>query len=244
MKLYEKAYGQRMANPVAEMTGKLIRRHLKPSCQSLEILDIGCGTMKISEQMLKSVAHHAPSVPSVSMVGWDISETAVKRAGENGFIAEVRDITKPVDGGGRKFDMICFFEVLEHIADTDQAMRNIQELLRDDGLLVLSTPNLASWYNRVFLLFGLQPHGMELSYENSRLGNWIVRKLIPEPVGTVAGHLRLFTWYGLRDFLKYHGFRILTVRGVSNHRWDLVSRIISFLLPTFSGDIFLVAKKR
>jgi hypothetical protein len=85
---------------------------------------------------------------------------------------------------------------------------------------------------------------MELSYENSRLGNWIVRKLIPEPVGTVAGHLRLFTWYGLRDFLKYHGFRILTVRGVSNHRWDLVSRIISFLLPTFSGDLFLVAKKR
>lgn len=244
MKLYEKAYGQRQSNPVACMTGKFIKRHLKSSCESLEILDIGCGTMVISRQILESVADHVPAVPSVSIIGWDISETAVKRAEELGFQAEVRDITKPVDRGENKVDVICFFEVLEHIADTDQAMRNIQSLLRDDGLLVLSTPNLASWYNRLFLFFGLQPHGMELSYENARLGNWIARKLIPTPLGTVAGHLRLFTWYGLRDFLNYHGFRVLTVRGISNHRWDFVSRTISFLTPTLSGDIFLVARKK
>jgi hypothetical protein len=60
----------------------------------------------------------------------------------------------------------------------------------------------------------------------------------------VAGHLRLFTWYGLRDFLEYHGFRILTVRGVSNHRWDLVSKGITVLFPKMSGDLFLVAEKQ
>ena len=42
---------------------------------------------------------------------------------------------------GRRFDAVLAGEILEHVEDTHRFLRGCRDVLADDGLLVLSTPN-------------------------------------------------------------------------------------------------------
>ena len=61
---------------------------------------------------------------------------------------------------------------------------------------MLSTPNLAAWFNRLGLLAGIQPAFTEVAYSG----------VYGRPGDEVVGHLRLFTWRALREFLAAHDF--------------------------------------
>ena len=241
MNFYEKKYGQRETNQIVALTCALVRRYCAPLPPDLEILDIGCGTMHLSTRIAESIQAAMPRVRSIHLTGWDISSMAVQEAQNRGLDAHTVDITRPLPETADRFNVICFLEVLEHIVDTDQAIRNIYALLRPDGFLVLSTPNLASWYNRLFLILGLQPHCAEVSFDRC-FGNWITQKLFSK--GHPAGHLRLFTLSALLEFLRYHGFEILALRGISNHRLDLISKALTLCSASLCGDICLIARKR
>jgi hypothetical protein len=80
-------------------------------------------------------------------------------------------------------------------------------VLRPGGSLLLSTPNLAAWYNRGLLAFGIQPVFSEVS----------LRGVFGRPGRVVAGHLRLFTRRALTEFLTASGFRCVTVTGARYH---------------------------
>lgn len=41
---------------------------------------------------------------------------------------------------GQKFDLICFFDVLEHIENDEQALNGVQELLNENGQIILTVP--------------------------------------------------------------------------------------------------------
>ena len=106
-----------------------------------------------------------------------------------------------VDGGVLPFrtgslDVVMLDEVIEHVVDTDGIVDEIHRVLHPDGMLVLSTPNLAAWFNRLGLLAGLQPAFTEVAYSG----------VYGRPGDEVVGHLRLFTWRALREFLAAHGF--------------------------------------
>ncbi|MEJ8669191.1 class I SAM-dependent methyltransferase [Streptomyces sp. MS1.AVA.1] len=60
-------------------------------------------------------------------------------------------------------DAVLFSEVIEHLVDPDAALDEIRRVLRPGGHLMLSTPNLAAWYNRALLLAGVQPVFSEVS---------------------------------------------------------------------------------
>uniref|UniRef100_E6Q525 Methyltransferase type 11 domain-containing protein n=1 Tax=mine drainage metagenome TaxID=410659 RepID=E6Q525_9ZZZZ len=61
------------------------------------------------------------------------------------------------------FDVAIFGEVIEHLVDPDAALQEISRVLRPGGYLVLTTPNLACWFNRIVLVIGVQPIFTETS---------------------------------------------------------------------------------
>jgi hypothetical protein len=86
---------------------------------------------------------------------------------------------------------------------------------------VLTTPNLACWFNRIALLHGLQPFATSVSF----------RREVGRPKVFVADygcrdHLRVFTFRALHELLEVRGFRILEVEGCSLS--DLVSSSIEW----------------
>jgi 2-polyprenyl-3-methyl-5-hydroxy-6-metoxy-1,4-benzoquinol methylase len=85
-------------------------------------------------------------------------------------------------------------EIIEHLVDTHRFLDEIHRVLRPGGLLVVTTPNLASFENRVRLLFGVYPAWLE--YELSS-----------------QGHVRAYTKRTLRAQLRATGFTVEKITG-------------------------------
>jgi len=59
--------------------------------------------------------------------------------------------------------IVIMSELIEHLVDPDATLDEALRVLVPGGTLLLSTPNLAAWYNRALLLFGVQPVFTEVS---------------------------------------------------------------------------------
>ncbi len=102
----------------------------------------------------------------------------------------------------RSVDVVLAEEVIEHIFDPDALVEQFRRVLAPRGLLVVTTPNLSSAVNRIGLLLGRQPGGTEVSTRARFSGKGVAP-------GPVAGHIRVFTFGALLDFLRFHGFTVL-----------------------------------
>jgi len=56
----------------------------------------------------------------------------------------------------KKYDAVCTFQVIEHVIDLLEHLEDIQKLLKDGGLIFLTTPNSESFQHK--LPFGLSPN--------------------------------------------------------------------------------------
>jgi methionine biosynthesis protein MetW len=204
------------------------------------ILDVGCGDGNFS-LVLGKVCR------AKEVCGIEISPKGVELARKNGINAFQLDI----DGGDfpfedSYFDAVFCGEVIEHLFDPDHLLDEIHRVLTPEGVCVLTTPNLASWHNRISLLLGFQPRETYVSIR------YTVGRLLPggnaEPQGE---HIRVFSTRALRGLLKIHGFTILKTLGATciyTKRHPLLSlaiipeRIFT-LFPSLSSVIIVVFKK-
>jgi protein-L-isoaspartate O-methyltransferase len=82
---------------------------------------------------------------AADVVGVDIDEAAVEHSqlnyGRAGLAFKVGSATdlSPFEPG--TFDLVVAFEVIEHLAEQEQVMTEIGRVLRDNGTLVISTPD-------------------------------------------------------------------------------------------------------
>jgi SAM-dependent methyltransferase len=165
------------------------------------IVDLGCG----DGSALAIAAEHNPAH---RFAGIDWSGDALRQAQAAGLTvlrASVSGASLPVADGAA--DVVIMSELIEHLVDPDGAVAEARRILRPGGSLMLSTPNLAAWYNRGLLAFGIQPIFSEVS----------LRGVFGRPGRVVAGHLRLFTRRALTEFLTASGFCCVTVTGARYH---------------------------
>jgi len=165
------------------------------------IVDVGCG----DGSALAVAARHNPGH---RFAGIDWSGDALRRAHALDLTVLRAAVTAPglpvADGAA---DVVIMSELIEHLVDPDGAIAEVRRVLRPGGSLLLSTPNLAAWYNRGLLAAGIQPVFSEVS----------LRGVFGRPGRVVAGHLRLFTRRALTEFLTASGFRCVTVAGARYH---------------------------
>lgn len=206
--------------------------------QKERVLDLGCGDGSFAARLSKVI-----SVKSIH--GIDRSPEAVQLALDKGVDAHLVDLDEqdiPFPDG--YFDAIFAGEIIEHVFDPDRLLSEANRVLKDGGVLVITTPNLSSWFNRLFLLFGYQPLFMDVSPRHST-GH-------PFSFGPF-GHVRLFTLRALLELLKLHGFRPTHIDGFGintllgyGKRWKWAAIIANTLLrsASLSSDLLVVCQKR
>lgn len=165
------------------------------------IVDVGCGDgLATSVAMRANAGHH--------FVGIDWSADAIRQASDRGLAllrAGVDGARLPLAAGTA--DVVIMSEVIEHLVDTDLVLDEAHRVLKPGGSLLLSTPNLAAWYNRGLLALGVQPVFSEVS----------LRGVFGRPGSQVAGHLHMFTRRALVSMLAARGFGEITVAGARYH---------------------------
>ena len=137
-----------------------------------------------------------------------------------------------------KFDVIFCGEVIEHLFSPDSLLDEIKELMHDNSILILSTPNLAYYANRIMLLFGISPLFLENSSE-VKLGRKF--KIIGQ-FNKTEGHIKVFTYGALKDLFKMKRLKIIKIKSVPV--WNnIFDRIICIISRSLSANNVFILKK-
>jgi 2-polyprenyl-3-methyl-5-hydroxy-6-metoxy-1,4-benzoquinol methylase len=176
--------------------------------RTLRLLDVGCGKGLFLRDFAQGMRVGC-GVAEIQAAGTDIvrspSDHFAEIAPDFKFVQQNLD-GKPLAFRDSSFDFVCCNQVLEHIFETEQLVREFRRVLSPTGLCVISVPNTAAWVNRIAFLFGGQPLGSELGSESITYGFWprfLQKKLVPfKP----SGHIRDFTPRGLSDLAAHCGF--------------------------------------
>jgi SAM-dependent methyltransferase len=182
---------------MAHMLGRALDGVPAPAC----ILDVGCGDGT-------AAVFAAQRNPGHHLIGLDWSAGSLGQARRLGLTV----VRGGVDAPGLPFasesaDVVIMSELIEHLVDTDAALDEAFRVLKPGGSLLLSTPNLAAWYNRGLVALGVQPVFSEVS----------LRAVYGRPGSQVAGHLHLFTRRALVALLEARGFSSIGVSGARYH---------------------------
>lgn len=113
------------------------------------------------------------------------------------------------------WDVILANHFMEHIDDPDRFLEMCKKVMTNDTVLEIGMPNLNSWYNRIFFLFGYLPQSYEISYKK------IYGRFINDGTGP-GGHIRVMNTPSTIQLLKDHGFKILSVKGEPSNRNGLI----------------------
>lgn len=178
-----------------ESTGLLISFMKK----NKKLLDVGCGTGTITSTLRDAL--------SLDVVGVEPHPERAEQARTEGLnvITDVYDQT--FAQRNEKFNYILFADVLEHLVDPAEMLREVKNSLAPDGRVLASIPNVAHWTVRAQLLFG------NFNYK---------------PTGIMdATHLRWFTRRSVRRLFEAAGYEVEDIRGAAGG-WMGVYRYTPF----------------
>ncbi|MEM1554495.1 MAG: class I SAM-dependent methyltransferase [Thermoproteota archaeon] len=178
------------------------------TCESekVKVIDLGCGngnfTLKVKEKIgCKSISGldiHKPALEeakkkSIKVIEWDL----------NNFPYPFKD---------EEFDIVVSNQVIEHLFFPIRFLKEVYRILKPHGYAVISTENLASWDNIFSLILGYTPTSMHFDCLR-HIGNPLSLHEKEIEKSTFPPHVRIFSYRGLIEAVKFIGFKISKVVG-------------------------------
>jgi SAM-dependent methyltransferase len=156
------------------------------------LLDIGCGS---GERTLLF------NVPDRELIGCDRINWLCEEAKEKIHFLE-EDILKGVHSFREKsFDIIFNFDVIEHLPNPAQMLKDACRLIKDDGIFVISTPNRNRIFNFILLSLGIRHFPLYPTKEN----------MLTDPF---TAHIKEYTVPELEMILYKFGFRVIKTQKI------------------------------
>lgn len=198
---------------------KLEKRYpiiLKMVGSNKKVLDIGCGAGLLSSLI---------SNQGNEVYGVDISSEALRKAASRGIEVRQCNIEEGLPFEDESFDMVVCSEIIEHLFAPKKLLVEIRRALRDDGFLILTTPNVTYIVRRICFLLGKFPEEAKWA-TTSCTNEW--------------EHIRFFTVSSLEKLLNETGFTIMEFKGVDRFSKLPLSRVAKGL---FAQGFVIKAKK-
>jgi hypothetical protein len=139
--------------------------------------------------------------------------------------------------------LVTCFGVLAYLSLYDNTLSESARVLEDGGWLLLSMPNLASYFNRISLLLGYQPHAVAVS--RHRQAGMVGERRDDATSENMPPLLHGATLRCMRELLDDYGFDTEIVRGTvpGDRRKPLIDGLAT-RIPSLSRRFLILARKR
>ncbi|MDI6708718.1 MAG: methyltransferase domain-containing protein [Candidatus Thermoplasmatota archaeon] len=202
---------------------EIIEKYIKGK----EVLDIGCvGDPKDLFSQEWSWFHDKIRGAAKQVVGIDVNKELIAELKDKGYNIHYGNAEDPNLSLGRKFDVVVAGELIEHLSNQGIFLENVKKHLRENGILIISTPN-----------------AREIAYPLKRLikGSANEEMCIP----AVRSHLGYHTLTTLTNLLRRHGFSVIEYKYVNLELTTFGGRVLNFItkfIKDFSNTIVVVAQ--
>lgn len=188
-----------------------------------KLLSIACSTGVIEEKIKNRLG--------MIIFGIDAATKSLKIATQRGIITKKADVSKILPFSDNYFDFVFAGEIIEHLFDPLFLLKEIYRVLKPNGYLILTTPNLARMDDRLRFLLGKAPRQIAPLHPYLYL------------------HIRPFTFDLLKKTLSLCGFANITLRTnvIGFNLFGRVIKINSSLLTRLCfnlGDTLIVRAQK
>jgi len=196
---------------------------------NLDILDVGWGYGTIFNTIKKEFLKNKTNLFACDL---NLTDLAKKRSENVTFNnCYLPDQKIPFN---KKFDLILLCEVLEHLnfskTSINQFLNELKKHLKNDGILIVSTPNVASSKNIIKLILN---KNINDKWDDSFI--YGRKKMNRTP------HIREFTISELKEVFKANGFEIKKL--ITTYR-PTTQRILRLPFNRFKDDVTLILKTK
>jgi 2-polyprenyl-3-methyl-5-hydroxy-6-metoxy-1,4-benzoquinol methylase len=127
-------------------------QHVKLSpLKKMRLLDIGCGAGEFIEQA---------KILGFDVYGLDFDKTKIALANQKGltqaFACSAEDFF--ANSNSQLYDVITFFQVIEHLQDPATFLESVKKLLVAGGYVLLDVPNRKTVFNKAMGAIDYPPH--------------------------------------------------------------------------------------
>ncbi len=191
-----------------------------PQQERIALMDIGIGSGEIAKHCREQFPDR-----SLSLTGVDIAQSLLKAHAELYDSVRVANVDTAgwTSAFAKPFQIVVASELVEHLFRPDIFFKTVRTVLTPDGYLVLSTPNMLLWSQRIKFLLGRH------RWSDGGVFEW--------------GHIHLFSWKFLVRQLEQHGFKVVATKHLLHpnalHRWQ---RLLSPGL--FAFQFIVLAQKK
>lgn len=136
------------------------------------VLEIGCG----SGGFIKEISKLTPNIHAIELNA--IAASQLKHEGYKVYNQTIEEFSLE---NSEQYDIVCSFQVLEHIQDIDSFISSAVKVLKPGGKLIIGVPNNDSFIKfEEFSILNMPPH-----------------------------HMGLWDKHSLESICKYYGLRVL-----------------------------------
>jgi SAM-dependent methyltransferase len=132
-----------------------VQKYMK---NGLKVLDVGAGIGVLSTKIKVNLDY----------TGLELSTRAVEIAQKNNINIKQEDLIIHAKNNHEKYDVVCLFQVLEHLSELDNFLKSITLTLKSKGYFIIAVPNNEGFISRhPNYVFNLPPHHTILWTESS-----------------------------------------------------------------------------
>ncbi|NIM46919.1 MAG: methyltransferase domain-containing protein [Candidatus Aenigmarchaeota archaeon] len=172
-----------------------------------KILDLGCSDGEFTKEISKVLM-------SNRCFGIETVRKAASAARKKGIKVKISNLNDKFPYPKGFFDVVCANQVLEHLWNTHNFLKETNRVLKMGGYAVISVPNLSSFHSIFLILTGQQTTTLHLI--DRHVGNLLRGERVVKPNAWKQGeqgHIKAFNVPALKDLAHIYGFEVEKLSG-------------------------------
>jgi len=185
---------------------KSVVRKWMESHKTFKYLEAGAGQGRFPRELVARLQKHGCTASDVCFSDMD-NHLSPESAKLGRFAAcQLGEETLPFPDA--MFDIVVCNHVLEHVFETENALRDLRRVTAPGGIILLGVPNIGNWYSRFMFLFGYMPLGLECGTESVTYGKGFGKEKAKD--FPPSGHIRGFTAVALKELCEHCDLEVLS----------------------------------